>query len=73
MKKELKNMSEGDLKIRLKELEQERLKMDVGRATGTTPKSPGHVKVVRKTIARINTLLHQRQTGVEKPTEEHKQ
>jgi large subunit ribosomal protein L29 len=60
--KEIRNLSAEDLKTRLKELQQEQLKLNVQLATGTTPKSPGQVRQVRKTIARIHTIMKTKQS-----------
>lgn len=60
-KKELKSMSDQDLKIRLEELKKELMKFNTQIATGTTPKSPGQVKNTKKNIARIITFLKQKE------------
>ncbi|MGM5488220.1 MAG: 50S ribosomal protein L29 [Nanobdellota archaeon] len=56
--KELHTLSEGELKDKLDEARKELMKQNAQISTGTTPKSPGQVKVLKKTIARIKTLLH---------------
>ncbi len=55
--KELRQMNKEQLKEKLHELKQERLKTLVQLSTGTNPKSPSHVKNVRKTIARVQTII----------------
>ncbi|MBW2968499.1 50S ribosomal protein L29 [Candidatus Woesearchaeota archaeon] len=55
--KELKSMPVSELKEKLVQLKLELAKERAQIATGTVPKSPGKVKVARKTIARINTIL----------------
>jgi len=51
-------MNEADLKKKMSELKIELLKLNTQVATGTTPKSPGQLKKIKKTIARIMTELH---------------
>jgi len=57
-KKELKNMSNEDLENKLNDLRKELIKENAQIAVGTTPKSPGQVKQMKKTIARIIQLLN---------------
>ena len=55
--RELKSISEEELKKRIGELKQELIKINAQVATGTTPKNPGQIKQMRRTIARIKTIL----------------
>jgi len=55
--KDLKAMPVAELKDKFAQLNQELIKERAQIATGTTPKSPGKIKVARKTIARINMIL----------------
>lgn len=55
--KELKSMSEEDLKEKLGELKKELMKENAQIAAGTVPKSPGKVRTMKKTIAKITMLL----------------
>ena len=55
--KDLRSMSESDLKSKLIELRKEMIKHNAQIATGTTPKSPGRVKEIKKTIAKILTIV----------------
>lgn len=57
-KKELASMSKSDLLEKIKELKKELIKENAQVATGTAPKNPGQIKAMRKTIARILTLLN---------------
>lgn len=50
-------MPAAELKEKLAQLKLELTKERAQIATGTVPKNPGKVKVTRKTIARIETLL----------------
>ena len=59
-KSELKELGVPQLETKLKDLKKEMMKFNAQRSTKTTLESPGRVKVVRKTIARIYTLMHQR-------------
>lgn len=54
--KDLRAMSEAELKFKLAELRMELVKHNAQISTGTTPKSPGQVKTVKKTIAKILTI-----------------
>ena len=55
--KDLRTMSKADLDSRLVELRKELIKHNAQIATGTTPKSPGQVREVKKTIAKILTIV----------------
>ena len=55
--KEIKSMGVEDLKGRLEELRKDLIKQNAQIATGTTPKNPGQVKQIKKTIARILTIM----------------
>ena len=57
-KSEVKGLGKAELKEKLSQLRKELMKLNAQIATGTTPKSPGHLKVIKKTIARINTKLN---------------
>lgn len=57
--KELQKMPHEELKSKLVELKKELVKQNAQIATGTTPKSPGQVKQIKKTIAKILTILNQ--------------
>ena len=55
--KELKSMPVEELQKRLEEIRKDLIKQNAQIATGTTPKSPGQVKQMKKTIARILTVM----------------
>ena len=57
--KEIRSMSKEDLKAKLEELHTELIKTNAQISTGTTPKSPGQVKQIKKNIARIITILNE--------------
>ena len=50
-------MSREDLDSKLIELRKELIKHNAQIATGTTPKSPGQVREIKKTIAKILTIV----------------
>ncbi len=60
--KDLRSMSAADLNEKLKELKIELMKNNAQVATGTTPKSPGQIKQIKKNIARINTIINEKET-----------
>ncbi len=55
--KELSGMGEKELNSKLAELRMELIKQNAQVAVGTTPKSPGLIKQMKKNIARILTVL----------------
>ncbi len=58
--KELQKLSDADVEKRLKETQIELIKLNGQVATGTTPKSPGQIKNLKRTIAKIHTLRSQK-------------
>ncbi|MBC8494670.1 50S ribosomal protein L29 [archaeon] len=54
--KDLKSMSETDLQKKCEEAKIELIKLNSQAATGTTIKSPGQIKKLKKTIAKIKTV-----------------
>ena len=69
--KELKLMNELDLENKITELRKELIKINSQIAIGTVPKSPGKVKVMKKTIAKIMTIKNMK-TSVKNRKEESK-
>lgn len=59
-KKEIKNMSEKDMEKNINEFKLELAKEKANIAIGATVTSPGRIREIRKTIARIETVLTQR-------------
>ena len=55
--KELKLMSEADLKEKSNEIRKDLMKLNSQVAMGTIIKNPGQIKGIKKTIARIKTIL----------------
>ena len=56
---ELKQMPKAELLNKINELKKELVKHNAQIAIGTAPKSPGHLRQTKKTIARILTILKQ--------------
>ena len=61
--KDLRQMPKEELLNKLRELKKEIIKNNAQIATGTTPKSPGQVKQAKKTVAKILTLLKEKEGG----------
>ncbi|NQU98368.1 50S ribosomal protein L29 [Candidatus Woesearchaeota archaeon] len=57
--KELEPLSNEDLEKRLEEAKMELIKLNSQVATGITIKSPGQIKQLKKTIAKIKTRQKQ--------------
>lgn len=58
--KELRKLDEKTMKVRLEEIEKELMKLNAQVATGTSPENPGKIRSLRKTIAKILTLLNEK-------------
>ena len=58
--KELKKLPKEDLKSKILELKKELIKENVQISTGTVPKSPGKIRTMKKTIAKINAILEEK-------------
>ena len=59
--KELGKLKEDALGNRLSELNKDLMKLRSQVASGTVPKNPGRIRVIRKTIARIHTINSMRE------------
>ncbi len=59
-KSELKSMDEKKLKEKLIDLRKELMKAKGKSASKAMPENPGKVREIKKTIARILTILNQR-------------
>ena len=55
--KELKTLKKTELEEKKNELYKELVKENAQIAIGTIPKNPGKIKIQKKTIAQINTIL----------------
>jgi large subunit ribosomal protein L29 len=58
--KDLREMSDDELKAKLSELRSELARAQVERSKGTIKKESGRMKYMRRDIARILTLLNER-------------
>jgi large subunit ribosomal protein L29 len=67
--KELRELAEPDLVAKEQEAKTELMKLYGQVSTGTPPKSPGQITVLKKTIARIKTLQKERETQAASPKE----
>ena len=61
--KEIRAKKPEELQKSLVEMKSELIKLKAQVAMGTTPKSPKQIKAIRKTIARINTIAHEKTNG----------
>ncbi len=61
--KELRAMPKAELEKKLTELRVELIKENAQIATGATPKNPANAKNIKKTIAKIMTILTQTEAG----------
>jgi large subunit ribosomal protein L29 len=55
--KEIKALSQEELEKKLIELKRELMKEQVQISTGTSPKSPGKLREMKKTVAKVLSLL----------------
>lgn len=63
--KEIRAMNKEELEKKLEELRKELIKINAQISTGTIPKSPGHVKQIKKNIAKILTIIHEKNKNSE--------
>lgn len=56
---QLRDLSESEMEDKLDEVDTELVKLNAQRATGTPPENPGKIKKLRKTVARIKTILNE--------------
>ncbi len=56
--KELSQLTKGELESKIIEIKKELIKHNAQIAVGTTPKSPGQVRQLKKSVARIKTILN---------------
>ena len=50
-------MDTAQLESKLKELKKELMKINTQKSTGSNPENPGRIKQIKKTIAKILTIL----------------
>ena len=61
--KDIREMSEGDINARLAELERERFNLRLASGTRTLD-DPLRLRVIRRDIARLNTVLREKIIGI---------
>ena len=54
--KEIRNLEKGKLAEKAVELSKELMKLKMQVASGTPPESPGKIRSIRRTLARIKTI-----------------
>lgn len=59
--KELRSLGVKDLEDKYEETRKELIKINSQIATGTSPKNPGQVRKYKKTIAKINLILQEKE------------
>jgi len=61
--KEIRQMSEKDIQVKLEDLKKQLMRSNAQIAIGTTPENPGKVRTVKRTIAKLLTQLKIKKTG----------
>ena len=61
--KDIREMSEGDINARIAELERERFNLRLASGTRTLD-DPLRLRVIRKDVARLNTVLREKIIGI---------
>ncbi len=59
-KSEFKQMNEGTAKEKMNDLKKELIKINSQIAMGTLPQSPGRIKEIKRTVAKLNMILHKK-------------
>lgn len=62
-KNEFRKMNENELKGKMVELKKELMKNYTQKSSGGSLENPGKIKSLKKTIARITMLLHEKEKG----------
>lgn len=60
--KDIRSMDIESLKKKLEDLRKDMVKINAQVAIGTTPKNPGQVKAIKKTIAKIITIINEKKS-----------
>lgn len=58
--KELRKMDKNTMDSKIAELKKDLMKLNAQVATGTIPENPGRIRSIKKTFARINTILNEK-------------
>ena len=59
--KELKKLNNSELQSKLLEMKKDLIKVNAQVAAGTVPENPGNVRNIKKTVARIHTILKEKE------------
>lgn len=59
--KEFADMEKEELKSKLVELKKELMKLNAQVATGTTPRNPGQLKQLKKSVARVLSAISRKE------------
>ena len=70
--KDLRSIGTKELRSKLIELRKDLIKHNAQIATGTTPKSPGQVREIKKTIAKIMAIVSERKNEPKPSSESEK-
>ena len=71
--KELRSLSEADMKKKGTEFRLELIKLNTQSATATSPQAAGKIRNIKKGIARLETLKRERELNIQpKKGEAHK-
>ena len=62
---EIRELNEGDIRARINELEEERFRLRFRGATENL-ENPLRLRMIRKDVARLKTVLHERELGAAK-------
>lgn len=58
---EIRDMTLAEMDEKRREMLAEYSREQALLATGTAPENPGRIKALRRTIARLNTIIHERE------------
>ncbi len=61
--KDLAKASEAELTSKYEDLKKELIKLNAQRSTGTNMENPSRIRIIKRTIARINTFLRNKPKG----------
>jgi large subunit ribosomal protein L29 len=68
--KELTGLPEKELKSRIEELKSDLIKASAQVATGTAPKNTSEIRDIKRSIAKILTVIRQKQLRAQSPKQE---
>jgi len=58
---ELRKLNNSELQSKLLEMKKDLIKVNAQVAAGTVPENPGNVRNIKKTVARIHTILKEKE------------